>query len=86
MNTSVSIPFALPMALAVVMAGCSGADEPVAEEGGAAAEADAATTTSATPAPLESVRNFQIVDDRLASAAPRCMRCGIRPNSSNGPT
>jgi protein tyrosine phosphatase (PTP) superfamily phosphohydrolase (DUF442 family) len=68
MNTSVSVPSALLVVLAVVLAGCSGGDEPVVESGGAAAEADAATTASATPAPLESVRNFQIVDDRLASA------------------
>lgn len=68
MNTFVPAPSALLVALLVVLAGCSAEHETVAEGSGEAAESDAATAADATPAPLETVRNFQIVDDRLASA------------------
>lgn len=68
MNASFSISSAALVALAVALTGCSEGGEAMAEGGEAAAQADAATTADGGPAPLESVRNFQIVDDRLASA------------------
>lgn len=65
MNTSVSTSSAALLVLAVVVAGCSDGDART-EEGETAAEAQA--PADAVPAPLDSVRNFQIVDERLTSA------------------
>src|SRR5690606_18838261 len=55
--------------VAVVVASVSCTPRGPEEHAGAAAEDDPVRTAEETaPAPLESVRNFQIVDDRLASA------------------
>ena len=70
MKRTAIIPAAALVALTatLTLAGCSEDGDASSAQGGAAAEGAASTAATAGPAPLESVRNFQVVDDRLASA------------------
>src|SRR5690606_1983374 len=66
MNRFSSTPTMFLVAVVVASASCT-AQGPE-EHAGAAEDEPARTAEETAPAPLESVRNFQIVDDRLASA------------------